>query len=662
MSEQFKYLFTPIKVGNMMVRNRIVSTAHVTLYAKNNKPSEQHAYYYAEKAKGGIGLIIMEATFVHPTSQPYNDIVLAWEQGTIPGFQKIAEMVHAHDTKILAQLCHVGQHSMGLHNMREAWAPSAVPSARRSRTPKAMEKEDIREVVEGFGKAAKVVKEGNFDGVEIHGASGYLVQQFLSPQINKRTDEYGGSLENRMRFLMEVIDEIRDSVGSDFVVGIRISGDELVPGGLTLDDMKVVAKRLEDTGKIDYINVNIGTAHNMFMMAAPMYVPLGYATYLAAGIREVVDKIPVITIGRINDPLLAEKILAEGQADLVGMTRATIADPELPNKAKEGRLEDIRTCIACNEGCIGRRSQEKWVSCTQNPTAGREKELGIDTIKPAVRKKRVMVIGGGPAGMEAARMSATRGHQVDLYEKKMELGGQINLLTKAPSREEYGGIVRFLSGQLKKLGVKVHLNIDVTPGLVEQTDPDAIVIATGSRPIRSGFNAFQPHLDGIPGAERDFVLSTWDALEGKNNIGDKVVIIDDDNDHQVAGVAEYLAEQGKSVEIICRLPWVASETGLTNTTVFIYRRLLTKGVIFTPNSWVKEIGDRSVTIFNLPTNEERVIQPIDHVILATGNEANAEIYFALKSKVKEIYRVGDCLAPRKTIDAVYEGHVVGRKI
>ncbi len=264
--------------------------------------------------------------------------------------------------------------------------------------------------------------------------------------------------------------------------------------------------------------------------------------------------------------------------------------------------------------------------------------------------------------MEAARMSATRGHQVDLYEKKMELGGQINLLTKAPSREEYGGVVRFLSGQLKKLGVKVHLNIEVTPELVEQTDPDAIVIATGSRPIRSGFNAFQPHLAGIPGADRDFVLSTWDALEGKINIGDKVVIIDDDNDHQVAGVAEYLAEQGKSVEIVCRLPWVASETGLTNTTVFIYRRLLTKGVIFTPNSWVKEIGDHRVTLFSLPTNEERAIQPVDHVILATGNEANAEIYFALKSKGKEIYRVGDCLAPRKTIDAVYEGHIVGRKI
>jgi 2,4-dienoyl-CoA reductase-like NADH-dependent reductase (Old Yellow Enzyme family) len=208
-----------------------------------------------------------------------------------------------------------------------------------------MEKEDIREVVEGFGKAAKVVKEGHFDGVEIHGASGYLVQQFLSPQINKRTDEYGGSLDNRMRFLMEVIDQIRDSVGSDFVLGVRISGDELVPGGLTLDDMKVVAKKLEDTGKIDYINVNIGTAHNMFMMAAPMYVPLGFAVYLAAGIREVVDTIPVITIGRINDPLLAEKILAEGQADLVGMTRATIADPELPNKAKEGRLDDILYCM-----------------------------------------------------------------------------------------------------------------------------------------------------------------------------------------------------------------------------------------------------------------------------------------------------------------------------
>jgi thioredoxin reductase len=302
------------------------------------------------------------------------------------------------------------------------------------------------------------------------------------------------------------------------------------------------------------------------------------------------------------------------------------------------------------------------VSCTQNPAAGREKELGIDTIKPAARKKRVMVIGGGPAGLEAARMLATRGHQVDLYEKKMELGGQINLLTKLPSREEYGGLVRFLSGQMKKLGVRVHLGIDVTSEFVEQANPDAMVIATGSRPIRSGFNALQPHLDGIPGAERDFVLSTWDVLEGKANMGDKVVIIDDDHDHQVAGIAEYLAEQGKSVEIICRLPWVASETALTNTNIFIYRRLLTKGVVFTPNSWVKEIGDRNVTLFNLPTNEERVIQPIDNVVLATGNEVNAEIYFALKQKAKEIYRVGDCVAPRKTIDAVYEGHIVGRKV
>jgi len=439
------------------VPNRIHFAAHMTNLSEDQKISKGHIYYYRERAKGGCGLITTEELSVHPSDHAYDKLVDAFNPDVIPGFKNLTETIHEYDTRIFAQLNHNGMQADGTISRLPVWGPSPGTDPLFRETCKEMEIEDIRECIDYFAKSAAHVVEGGFDGIELQIGHSALIRQFLSPATNYREDEYGGNPENRLRFCIEVIDAVRNATGPDFTLGVRLNADEMHPrGGLTLEETKKIAVALEATGQIDFIDISLGTFHHLFLVEGSMHTPLAYAVHLSVGIRSVVN-LPVYATNRINDPRLAEKILENGQADMINMVRALIADPELPNKARQGREDDIRHCIACNQGCIGRMGLGYTIGCIQNPAAGREKALGSGTMAPCDRPKKVVVVGAGPAGLEAARIAAVRKHDVVLFEKNDEVGGQNIIAGKAAGRQEITGVTRWLLGQVSKLDVEVRL-------------------------------------------------------------------------------------------------------------------------------------------------------------------------------------------------------------
>ena len=656
MATQFPHLFNPIQVGNMTVRNRIVNTAHGTNFAKDHILTDRLIAYHVERAKGGVGMSIVEATSVHPS---YNvgvmDTIWSFDERNVPWYRKLSQAVHRHGAKMLVQLNHGGRQTVNSETMLPALAPSPIPAPDLwepgADVPHEMDEEEILEIVRAFGRAAIMAKEGGVDGVELHGGHGNLIQQFMTPWVNQRQDKYGGSLENRLRFAFEVVDDVRRNVGDDFVVGMRISGDEFVSGGLSLEDMKEIARRLAATGKIDYLNVSNSNYSDSRSMAAhipSMYIAPAAFSYLWAGIKDVVD-IPVIGIGRINTPDLAEWVLAEGRADMIGMVRGLIADPHLPSKAREGRVDDIRTCVGAMEGCIGRLERGLPITCIYNPVSGREQEWA--TLEPAAVKKRVWVVGGGPAGLEAARVAAARGHAVTLYEKSARLGGQVVAAAKAPHREDFGEIAAYLERQVRKLGVEVVLGVEATEEMIVEANPDAVVVAAGS-------NAYIPD---VPGAELGIAVAAQDVLEKKIDWGQKVVVVDTQGHHPGSDVAEFLADQGRKVELLTTKPYVGASIELL-TWRLLYERLMEKGVVMSPSTALKEIREDSVIVYSTITNKEREISGVEAVVFAAGGEAENRLYRSLKGKVKELYAVGDCVAPRGVEQAVYDGHKVGRAV
>jgi 2,4-dienoyl-CoA reductase (NADPH2) len=650
-SAQFKYLFSPIRIGSLTLRNRIVFSAHLTNFAERGLPSERQAYYYAERARGGVGLIITEEHSVHPTDWPYEKLIHAYKPEVIPGYRRLTAMTHRYDAQIFAQINHNGGQAWGVYSRLPVWAPSPVPDPLFREVPKELEPEEIAEVAAGYAKVVIHVREGNFDGAELQGSHSSLIRQFLSPHSNRRTDEYGGSLENRMRFLREVIAAVRGAVGRDFVLGVRVCGDELIEDGLTLDEAVEIARRLAADGQIDYLNTSIGTAtHTLFMVEGSMHVPPGYALYISSAFRRAVD-LPVIGVSRIKDPIQAERALAEGHADLIGMVRAQIADAEFASKSHEGRVEDIRLCISCNQECIGRVGLNLSLGCIENPAVGSEKELGIGTLKPAARSKRVMVVGGGPAGLKAATVAARRGHHVTLYEKSEALGGQVNLVTRVPNRAEFGDLVRNLLHELAGLPAKVELGVEVTPELVMAVAPEAVVIATGAVPARPA----------IGGAESANVLHVTELLAGAA-AGERVLIIDQAGFHEATSVAEWLADGGHRVEIVSATLYVGQDLGLTLDLDNWRRRAAGSGIRCTPDISVLSIEDRLVRAIHNYSGREVLFNDIDTVVLATPGRANDGLYFALKGRVPELHRIGDCLAPRRAHAAILEGERIGRAL
>lgn len=648
---QFPHLFSPLRIGRVTVPNRISFSAHLTNLSKDGLPTERLVSYLAARARGGAGLIITEEQSVHPTDRAYEHLMEAFRPEIIPGYKRLTRAIHAYDTRILAQINHNGQQCSGVLSRLPVWAPSAVPDVMYRETPKVMELEDIREVVAHFALAAIHVREGGFDGVELQFGHSSLARQFMSPLTNFRTDEYGGELDNRMRFPLEVIAAVRQAVGSDFTVGVRLCADEMIPGGLTLEDAKQIAQRLEATGELDYFNLTLATFYNLYLVGGPMHLPLGYAVPLAAGIKQV-TALPVFTAGRINDPALAERILADGQADMIGVVRGQIADPDFSRKAREGCTDEIRYCIACNQNCYGRVGLNHTIGCVQNPAVGHEDTEGERHLRPTLRKKRVMVVGGGPAGMWAAKIASLRGHDVTLYEKSQDLGGQVLLAAKGAGRDEFGAIARNERNQLARLRVPVELGVEVTPEFVLDRAPDAVIVATGSRPKPCP----------VAGADGPNVFNVWQVLAGEAELGERVLLIDYDGHHQATATAEFVADLGKTVHVVTSALFVGSDLGPSQDLYLSRQRLLQKGVTLTADFAVMEIKGLDVHGFDVYSNVWSVISGYDSIVTAMGNDACDGLYFALKGRVPEIVRVGDCVAPRKVDMAILEGYRAGKRV
>jgi mycofactocin system FadH/OYE family oxidoreductase 2 len=659
----YPHLFSPLAIGSVTVRNRIMQTAHVKLFAHEGVDSQRNVDYQAARAKGGAGLLITGNRVVHPTSTTgFPRVAWAYLPDALEADRRLTEAVHRHDTAIFAQLNHFGLNasSDSADDLRVLWGPSAVKSPAYGETPKAMEHEDIQDVVEWWGRSAELSREGGFDGTEVHISHSYLLHQFLSPLYNKRTDEYGGSFANRLRFAREVIDEVRRRVGSDWVVGVRISLTDFIPGALDIDDAIRVAQELERAGGLDYVNVTAAGYHNIWRAIEPSDEPDGYLVDLAAQVKAAVS-LPVFTVGGIKDAALAEEILAAGRADMVAMTRAQIADPEFANKTREGREDEIMHCIRGNQGCIGRVFKGLPIACTVNPAAGREGRFG-GSLPPADPPARWLVAGGGPAGLKAAATLAERGHEVTLIEQADELGGQVNLILRTPGREEFRWVVADLERRLDRFGVDVRLQTEATPELIRELAFDGVVVATGALASRTGFSSVNPLVETLPGVDQDNVLTGWDVLVGERPVGRRVVVLDDDGTRAAAGVCEVLLDRGSEVELVSRWNALFPTTLTTLDMAHLYSRLFGKRLAYRLNTWASSIEGDRVLVFNLYTGGAETIENVDTVVLAAGAKADDGLYLALKGEVENVHRIGDCVAPRKLDHAIYEGYLAGREL
>jgi 2,4-dienoyl-CoA reductase-like NADH-dependent reductase (Old Yellow Enzyme family) len=652
---ELEYLFQPLTMRGVTVPNRIFSSAHMTNFADpvTHLPTERHARYYEARAKGGIGLIMMEAQSITQHNCPIPPVCIADNDDVIPRYKMITDAVHQYDTKILCQLWHNGNENIS----KVTWAPSQsasnIPSV-LGEVPVELEVEDIKDIIDRYISTTKRAIEGGFDGIEFHIGHGYLPQQFMSPAFNIRKDEYGGSLDNRIRFCLEVIDAIRREIGEERVLGMRMSGDELMDHGLTLDDMKEISQRFEETGQLDFLHVTVGNYGTAIVAIAPMMIPLRPLVYLASEIKQVVD-MPVFTVCRINDPVMADDIIKNNEADMVAMTRATICDPELPNKAKEDKLDEIRMCMACNEGCWSRCEKGYPITCIQNPESGREGELKIT---PAPQKKKVMVIGGGPGGLSAARVAALRGHDVTLYEKNEELGGQVLLAGNIEPRAEIKECIRNLEKELNRLSVEIKLGVEVTPEMVIAEDSDEVIVATGALPIEKPTpDLVGPHhaIDIDPDAD---IVSAWRVMEGTAETGQKVLIYDTQLHLQGLLAAEKLLDEGKEVQMIqAAMRGIGPASDADGPTFAIQLvNTMNKGLELIPLYELTQIVPGMAYGRNKLTMMPREF-PCDTVVTSYWRLPNAQLFKDLKGKVKSLQRVGDCLAPRYIGEAIYEGYM-----
>lgn len=646
MPPAFPRLFSPVRVGPLTLANRLCHAATLSNFAERNLPSQRQVDYYAARARGGVGLIVSEAIPVHPKSLPTATVVAGYDRGSLAGLGRIAEAVHRAGVPILAQLWHVGRQQLWTP-ISAPWAPSAVPDPLSGTIPHEMSPGEIDEVVQSFALAARNAQEAGFDGVELHGAHGYLITQFLSPWSNRRGDEYGGSLENRMRFLERLIERVRSACGGRFVVGVKLNGHEFVEGGIDLPEAQRIAARLAATGAVDYLAVSQGNFSKSLDAHAPdMHFPRMPFRHLARGIKEAVGALPVCALARILTPGEAEELLGAGDADLVGMSRALIADPDLPLKARAGRVEEIRPCISCNV-CWDAVAQGKPMLCIYNPAVGREGEIDADLPPAAAVPKRVVVVGGGLAGLEASRVAALRGHRVVLLEKARALGGQALLAARLPGRGEFAEMTRDLVRRVERLPVEVRLGVEATAEGVLALAADAVVVATGSLPPEPA----------LPGGGR--VVTSWEAIEAPERVGGRVAVVDADGGHEGVGVAELLAEAGRRVWLVTRFDLVGPFLNHLSR-IGARRRLAARGVGLVTGVEVRSFAGGTLVLVDLYGGRERPLPELDLVVRVGPNRARDALARELRGKVPELHLIGDGYAPRKATAAVHEGHWVGR--
>ncbi|MEC0184695.1 FAD-dependent oxidoreductase [Paenibacillus peoriae] len=639
----FKKIFEPIKIGELEIKNRLVVPAMVMNYCNSDgTATERYIAYHEAKAKGGWGLIITEDYGIDEYAKGFRRIPGLWADFQIAGHKELTERVHKQGGKIAAQIYHAGRQTDSSITGVQPIAPSPINNPTSEEVPHELTVYEIKEIVEKFGDTALRAQKAGFDAVEIHGAHGYLINQFMSPFSNKRTDAYGGTIINRTRFAVEIIQNIRAKVGKEFPLLFRLSGDEFVEGGLTIEDTKVISKIIEEAG-VNAIHVSQGVYKTMHYVIQPAAVPHGFSTDLAAEIKKVVS-IPVITVGRINDPLIAESVLLSGKADMVAMGRASLADPDLPNKTLAGKMGDIIHCIGCMQGCVGRIGQDLDVRCVVNPLTGKETELEI---KEAEEKKKVVVVGGGISGMEASIVAAKRGHEVHLFEKEEALGGQWLLAAIPPSKEELNTVTVWQKGQLEQLGVIVHLNTKLNEATIKEENPDTLIIATGAKPF----------IPNIPGIHSEGVVIAQDVLSGKTEVGQSIVVIG--GGLVGAETAAHLANHGKQV-IIVEMQDGIVKNGEDSVNHFLFKDLKEHHVEILVSTAVKEIKPGSITIEK--DHEIKEISNLDNVVIAIGSKPVNALQEQLAGKVEKIITIGDALEVRRALEAMEEGYRAGLAI
>jgi 2,4-dienoyl-CoA reductase-like NADH-dependent reductase (Old Yellow Enzyme family) len=646
-----KHLFSPLTIRGKTIKNRILSTGHDTTMPTDSLPNDRLVAYHQARAEGGVGLIIVQVAGVHDSARYTTHVLMATTDDCIPGYKKIADVCHANGTTVFGQLFHPGREVMESQDGTApvAYAPSAVPNERFHVMPRPLTKRVIREIIDGYGGAARRLQKAGLDGVEIVASHGYLPAQFLSPRVNLREDEYGGSFENRLRFIREIITAIRKACGDELIVGMRISGDEKDYAGL--QDGEALEAMVALEGTLDFYNIVVGNSASFggaIHIAAPMAFEHGYVAPFAAAAKARV-KTPIFVAGRINQPQDAEKILASGQTDMVGMTRAMICDPEMPKKAEAGRLDDVRACIACNQACIGHFHLGYPISCIQHPETGRELVYGKR--KPIARKKRILIAGGGPGGMKAAAVAAERGHDVTVYEAAERLGGQTLLAQLLPTRAEFGGIVTNLTREMQLAGAKIVTRTKVTRALVDELKPDAVIIATGAKP-RSG---------EIEGIETGHVVNAWQVIKNEVNVGSSVVVADWRCDWIGMGIAEKLARAG------CRVR-LAVDGYMPGQRIHQYVRdnwwgeLQKLNVEIIPLVRLYGIDGETVYLQHATNGEPIVLEDVNTVVASLGHERVDGLADELENWSGEVHMIGDCLTPRTAEEAVFEGLKVAAEI
>lgn len=624
----------------------------------NGSISNLHLDYYEARAKGGVGLITVEASLVNRERTHLPGTPGLFDDSLIPGWMELVSRIHAHGAKACVQIFDPGPGSATIFGGK-AFGPSPVCSPDVRETPSELSISEIRQVIRDFTDAARRAKEAGMDMVQIHSAHDYgMVASFLSSYYNKRTDKYGGSLEDRLTFLLEIIQSIKSEVGSDFPIIVRLSGEERVPGGRTLVETQFIAPIIVAAGA-DALEISVGTIPEAFWaVVAPSGMPAPLNADAAEAIKKVVD-VPVISVGRINTPRIAEFIISTGKADMVTIGRALIADPDFPSKAKTGKIEDIVPCVGDTEHCFTGYPEgypeAGIMACLVNPAVMREKKM---VIAPTEKPKKVLVVGSGPAGLEAARVAALRGHDVTLYEKDTKVGGQINIASVPHHKQELVKIIKYLSCQIEKEGVKTVLGREVTAAVIKELGPDAVVVATGAAPIVP---------EGIPGSGGKNVVTAWDVLAGKAGMQSRNIIIIGGS---MAGceTADLLANLGDNIRVGCikvTIVEMQEEVAVdcsVQTRHLLMERLRNKGVEIIKSTKVKGIQENSVTVEKEEGGQAETLKGADLIVLALGSQSVNTLAEQIKDKVAEIYVIGDAKKIGKARDAIEEGRNVGRTI
>ena len=648
----FKRLFTPIALRGKTLRNRIVFGAHTANMAVEGVPTERHLGYYAERAIGGAAMIVVEPMPVHRAAVLTRGNFRPCDDSVIPHFRKLTDVIRENGSLAIQQLYHVGQHADADNSFHAGWSPSGLPSYHDSDGSHRMSEAEIEETIDGFVQAARRCHEAGFDGVEVWAAYHSMLDQFWTPWSNRRDDRWGGDLENRTRMSREVMSRIRQQCGDDFIVGLAVNDEPEVEVALKREALAEIVDRHDRDNLMDYVTCGSGSYFDFYKIMPTFVYPEKLGAELASVLKSTVRHALVTAESHIRTPENAESVLSEGSADLVSIVRGQIADPHLANKAASGRAHDIRGCLSCNQMCWGRRSRDYWISCVINPSAGREFEWGGDRFTPTERPKRVFVVGGGPAGLEAARVAAERGHHVVLAEASDRLGGQFRLAGLQPRRAQILDLIDWYQRQLGQLQVEVRYGQYVEAHDIEREGSDHVIIATGSLPPEGAFQRALPQFDRIPGGGP--ALSAEAVMAREARPGKRVIVLDDGGNWKGCGTAWKLAEDGHAVTIVTPDALVGKELQRMAVDLPLRRALARLGVAFVTESAVVRWDGKLATIASLLDGSEQKLE-VDALVYAATNIADDSLARSLEERGISFTAIGDCTASRQAAFAIHDG-------